>query len=113
MQRITAAILTAATLAAAPAAFAGSKTAENVNACAQLVRAELPNTTDAVDVQFKRVKGTSRLQKLTLKVAAEDVRGTVTCKVRRGEAPTIEWDDTLEAFRTELAARKVSAPTAN
>lgn len=113
MQRTLAAALAIATVAAAPTAFAGSKTAENLNACNQAVRAELPLASDALDVKFKRVKGTSRKQTLTLKVNAEDVRGRVTCTVERDTAPVLNWDDTLETFRVELAARKASAPTAN
>ena len=112
MQRTAIAAAAIAAFAATPA-LAGSKTAANINACAELVRAELPLSADDVNVEFKRVKGTSRLQTLTLKVQAEDVRGRVTCKVRRDEAPVLAWDDTLEAFRVELANRKASAPTAN
>ncbi len=113
MNRTATALIALAAFATAPSALAGSKVSKNLNACADLVRAELPIDASDVNVDFKSVKGTSRLQTLTLKVQAEDVKGRVTCKVRRNTSPELVWDDTLEAFRVELAARKTEKAPAN
>lgn len=113
---IAAAALVAATVATP--ALAGSKTGQNLGACAEAIRAELPLAADAVTVDFKRVKGTARSQTLMLKVSAEDVTDRVTCKVKRDQAPVISWGDELEALRVELAKRdtapaKATTPAAS
>ena len=114
MQRTTIALAAATLTAVAAPAFAGSNASASINACAEAIRAELPIASDAVDVSFKRIKGTSRVQTLTLKVQADDVRDRVTCKVRRDEAPVLEFGKKLEAYRVELVNRKAATtPSAN
>ena len=112
MFRSVIAIAALATVATPTAAFA-TNTNDAINTCAEAIRAELPLDADAVKIDFDRISG-SRVKTLSLEVKAEDVKGKVSCKVRRGDdTPTLAWDETLEAFRTELAQREGQTVTAS
>ena len=86
-------------------ASAGSSVTEALSACTTAVQTELPLAAEDVSVSFKRVKGSSRVKTLKLKVRAGEETGTATCKVKRDEAPVVTFDKDLEAYRVELVQR--------
>ncbi|MGB6229235.1 MAG: hypothetical protein WBF53_03810 [Litorimonas sp.] len=98
MKTLTTLAATAALIALPTAAFASStKTAENINACSTEIQQQLATK---ADLDFKKVKGNSRLQTLTFDIEADGEKDKVTCKVRRDASVEVVWGDDVKPATT-------------
>ena len=90
-------IATAAALIVLPsAAFASTNTAENISICKAEIETELANTVTDADLDFKTVKGNSRVQTLAFRIDADGEKDKVTCKVRRDDTVEVVWGKTVK-----------------
>ena len=69
-------IATAAALVVLPStAFASTNTAENISICKAEIETQLANTVTDADLDFKTVKGNSRVQTLAFRIDADGEKG--------------------------------------
>ena len=91
MKTLSTLIAASALIAVPQFASASTKTAENIDSCKTEINAQIDTTASDTDLDFKRVKGNSRLQTLTFDIKADGERDRVTCKVRRDNSVEIVW----------------------
>ncbi|WP_298914143.1 hypothetical protein [uncultured Algimonas sp.] len=95
-------LLAAAALIVLPgAALASTSTADNISAC----KAEIESQLDATqtDLDFKTVKGNSRVQTLSFRIEADGEKDKVTCKVRRDDTVEVVWGKTVKPAEKVLS----------
>lgn len=91
MKIASALIATAALLALPQVAFASAKTAEQISTCTAKIEAQMATTASETALDFKTVKGNSRVQTLTFRIDADGDSDTVKCKVRRDDTVEVVW----------------------
>ena len=91
MKTLSTLIATTALLALPQMAFASTKTAENIQTCTSEIQTQFGGDAANAELDFKRVKGNSRLQTLTFDIRAEGEKDKVTCKVRRDDTVEVVW----------------------
>jgi len=96
MKIASALITTAALLALPQLALASTKTSENISTCKAEIQTRLADTATVTDIDFKKVKGNSRLQTLSFRIKADGETDIVKCKVRRDEAVEIKWGKSVK-----------------
>lgn len=110
MKTLTTLCATAALIALPTAAFASStQTSANISACTAKISQQLQGDSN---VDFRKVKGNSRLQTLTFRVEAEGAKDKVTCKVRRDASVEVVWGKTVKPAAKVLTvqAEETEAP---
>ncbi|MGB3455210.1 MAG: hypothetical protein WBG08_06045 [Litorimonas sp.] len=92
----TASALTAAAalLVLPTAAFASTDTAENISVCKAEIESKL--AASDMDLDFRKVKGNSRVQTLSFRIDADGEKDKVTCKVRRDDTVEVIWGKTVK-----------------
>ncbi|GLQ20035.1 hypothetical protein ACFFUB_04185 [Algimonas porphyrae] len=99
-------VIAAAALMVLPqAASASTKTADHIASCTSEIQSSMGAT--ATDIDFKAVRGNSRLQTLTFAIDANGTSDTVKCKVRRKGAVEIVWGKSVKP----VMAKSVQAKT--
>lgn len=96
MKMLSTLLATVAVLTLPQIAAASSQTADNLNVCATEIRSQIQDTESKADLDFKSVKGNSRLQTLTFRIEAQGERDTVRCKVRRDDSVEIVWGKSVK-----------------
>lgn len=91
MKTVSTLIAASALLALPQIASASTKTAANIDTCTTEIRSQIGGEASATDLDFKRVKGNSRLQTLTFNIEADGEKDRVSCKVRRDNSVEIVW----------------------
>ncbi|MEL6688146.1 MAG: hypothetical protein AAFP97_11060 [Pseudomonadota bacterium] len=95
--KTTTLIASAAALLVLPsAAFASTSTAKNISVCKAEIESQLATTADDMDLDFKTVKGNSRVQTLSFRIDADGEKDKVTCKVRRDDTVEVVWGKTVK-----------------
>ncbi|MEM7730457.1 MAG: hypothetical protein AAF311_14515 [Pseudomonadota bacterium] len=93
----TASVLAAAALLALPqVAFASAKTSEAISTCKSEIQTLMAATASETDLDFRTVKGNSRVQTLSFRIDADGEKDKVTCKVRRDDTVEVIWGDTVK-----------------
>lgn len=94
--KLSTAILATTVLIVLPqTAFAGSaNTSEKISACTDEIQTQL-GASDA-QLEFKTVKGNSRVKTLSFRIEAGGERDKVTCKVRRDDTVEVVWGKTVK-----------------
>jgi hypothetical protein len=102
--------LTAATLFILPsAAFASTSTAENISACKAEIESQMASTATDTSLDFKTVKGNSRVQTLSFRINADGEKDRVTCKVRRDDTVEVIWGKTVKPVISKSVEAETSA----
>lgn len=95
--KIASALLTATALLALPtAAFANNMTAENIATCKAEIETHMATTANETSLDFKKVKGNSRVQTLSFRINADGESDNVKCKVRRDDTVELIWGKTVQ-----------------
>lgn len=76
------------------AAMASTSTAANIATCKAEIESKLAATD--TDLDFKTVKGNSRVQTLKFDIDADGQSDKVTCKVRRDNSVEVIWGKTVK-----------------
>jgi hypothetical protein len=96
MKIASALIGTAALLVLPQAAFASTMTAENISICKAEITTAMASTASETDLDFKTVKGNSRVQTLSFDIDADGETDTVKCKVRRDDSVEVVWGKSVK-----------------
>ena len=108
MKTLTTLAATAALIALPTAAFASStQTSANISTCSAKIAQELGTDTN---VDFRKVKGNSRLQTLTFRVEADGQKDKVTCKVRRDASVEVVYGKTVKPAAKVLTVQAEDKP---
>lgn len=87
--------VTAALFAALPqVAFAGTAS-EKISACKAEIRAQLAETAPAADVDFRKIKATSRRATISFRVTTEDAKDKIRCVAHDSKPIEITWGDDI------------------
>ena len=90
-------IATAAALIVLPsAALASTDTAENISVCKAEIEGQLAKTESEMDLDFKTVRGNSRVKTLAFVIETDGEKDKVTCKVRRDDTVEVVWGKTVK-----------------
>lgn len=90
-------IATAAALLVLPsAAMASTSTAEHISVCKAEIESKLASSVSETDLEFRNVKGNSRVQTLAFRIEADGEKDKVTCKVRRDDTVEVVWGKTVK-----------------
>lgn len=108
MKIATALIGTAALIVLPHAAFASTSTSQNISTCSDEIRSQLGATAGEADLDFKTVKGNSRVQTLSFRIDADGERDKVTCKVRRDNSVEVIWGKTVKPKMSKSVEAKAS-----
>jgi hypothetical protein len=81
----------AAILVLPSAAFASTSTSANISACKAEIEAKMAETAQDMEIDFRTVKGNSRVQTLAFRINADGEKDKVTCKVRRDDTVEVLW----------------------
>lgn len=96
MKIASALIGTAALLVLPQAAFASAMTAENISICKAEISTAMAATASETDLDFKTVRGNSRVQTLSFEIDADGQTDTVKCKVRRDDTVEVVWGKSVK-----------------
>lgn len=96
MKIASALIGTAALLVLPQAAFASNMTAQNISTCKAEIETRMATTATETDLDFKTVKGNSRVQTLSFTIDADGETDTVKCKVRRDDTVEVIWGKSVQ-----------------
>lgn len=95
--KIASALIGSAALLVLPqAAFASNMTAENIATCKTEIETRMAATASETDLDFKKVKGNSRVQTLSFTIDADGETDTVKCKVRRDDSVEVIWGKSVQ-----------------
>lgn len=111
MKLATALIATTTLLALPTTALASSKTAQNINACKTEIQTQLGADADALNMDFKKVRGNTRLQKLNFVVDLNGTRDRLTCNVSRDASIEIKWGDDVKPVATRVVEADADTST--
>lgn len=90
--KITSALIGAAALIALPTfASASTETSENISACKAEIETLMATSANETVLDFKKVKGNSRVQTLSFSIDADGESDNLKCKVRRDNSVEVIW----------------------
>lgn len=111
MKTASALIATAAFIALPQVAFASTETAEQISVCTAKIETHMATTASETALDFKKVKGNSRLQTLTFRIDADGNSDTVKCKVRRDDTVEIVWGKKVKPTMSKSVKTKETLTT--
>lgn len=100
--KLATALIATATALALPTVAMANNTSENISTCQVEIRDQLAPQAQNVDIDFKTVKGTSRLQTLSFRLELNGERDNVKCKVRRDDTVEIDWGKDIKPAQPQL-----------
>ena len=99
----------AAILVLPSAAFASTNTAANISACKAEIETKMAATASDMDLDFRTVKGNSRVQTLAFRINADGKKDKVTCKVRRDDSVEVIWGKSVKPKFTKAVQAEEAA----
>lgn len=102
---------TAALIILPQAAFASNMTAENIATCKTEIETRMASTASETTLDFKKVKGNSRVQTLSFRIDADGESDTMKCKVRRDDTVELIWGKSVQP-KMDKAVQAEEATTA-
>lgn len=111
MKNASAFIATAALVVVPSFAFASTNTSANISTCKAEIETRMADTASETDLDFRKVKGNSRVQTLSFRIEANGEKDNVKCKVRRDNTVEVIWGKTVQP-KIDKAVQAESATTA-
>jgi len=111
MKITTALIGTVALIALPTFASASTETSENISTCKAEIATLMETSATETVLDFKKVKGNSRVQTLSFSINADGESDNVKCKVRRDNSVEIKWGKKVQP-KMDMAVEVETTTTA-
>ena len=102
MKTLSPVLVAAALLVTPTSALAANNAGENITACKTEIVKSFSVDADALDIDFKKMYGTSRRQMYSFVIKQNGERDIVKCKVSRDGAVEIQWGDVVTPVQSQL-----------